>query len=462
MTDAEGAHLLDAAPVALLAVDMNGRVLAHNERAASWMGEETDLIGHNLTDWLTPAARLLYETHVMPRLHDAGRVRELVLEIRRRSGSRHPLLVNADRRRDGDRDVVVIAAFDATARVGFEYELVEARRAADTAHRALSLLQTATGRLAVARGIDDLGGVLVDAASDALQASWTSVRILGSDGRVDSWGSIPTDTSADGALGEHTTPVICRDLGDIDDRMLGQSSALRAAGVESLIVTPIVRSGPDTTTPIGDIRCWFRRPRTLGAEETDTLAALASQAERVAEHLRLQDRIRHSALHDGLTGLSNRAGFTEQLENALTRSRVQGSTGSVLFLDLDGFKAINDERGHGAGDEVLRIVADRLVHTCRPGDSVGRLGGDEFLVVAEGVDAANAPAFAERLRDAVRAPLDGAAAGMPLSTSIGVVTWTSGAGTAPPDAAALIAAADAEMYSAKKAGKDAIRVRIWG
>ncbi|MBO9625845.1 MAG: diguanylate cyclase [Microbacterium sp.] len=462
MTGGDPGLLLGTAPVAVLAVDMNGRVLAHNHRASTWMATaDESLVGRNLAEWMTPAAKLLYETHVMPRLMESGRVRELVLEIRHPSGTRHPLLLNADRRTGDDgEDVIVIAAFDASARVGFEHELVEARRSADAAHRALTLLQTATGRLAVAQGIDDLGRVLVDAAADAMQATWTSVRIAASGSGVDRWGTAPIDESAESRLGEGTATVVCRDLAEIDALVPDDSAALRRAGVESLVVTPIVRAGLDgATTLIGDIRCWFRRPRTLGSDETETLAALALQAERVFEHLRLQDRIRHSASHDSLTGLPNRAGLVEQLDRVIARVAAHASTCTVLFLDLDGFKAINDERGHATGDDVLRLVADRLIHACRPGDAVARLGGDEFVVVADGVDGANAAVFAERVRDAVRVPLDGAAAGLPLSTSIGAVTWDAASDAAVPTAAALIAAADAEMYAAKRSGKDAIRTR---
>lgn len=463
-TGVDLSQMLDSAPVAVLAVDMKGRVLAHNRRASTWMAQaEESLVGRNLAEWMTPAAKLLYETHVMPRLVESGRVRELVLEIRRPSGTRHPLLLNADRRTGDDgEDVIVIAAFDASARVGFEYELVEARRSADAAHRALALLQAATGRLAVAQGIEDLGRVLVDAAADAMQATWTSVRISGSDRRVDRWGTTPIDEPAERRAEEGTEIVVCHDLAEIDVLLPEDSAALRRAGVESLIVMPIVHTGADgATASIGDIRCWFRRPRTLGADETETLAALALQAERVVEHLRLQDRIRHSASHDSLTGLPNRAGLVERLEHVIARVAAHASSCTVLFLDLDGFKAINDERGHATGDEVLRLVADRLIHVCRPGDTVARLGGDEFVVVADGVDVAHATAFAERVRSAVRAPLDGPAAGMPLSTSIGAVTWDASVVAGAPSAAELTAAADAEMYTAKRAGKDAIRTRSW-
>ncbi|WP_217183863.1 diguanylate cyclase domain-containing protein [Streptomyces sp. AC495_CC817] len=458
----DGAALLEKAPVALLVVDMNGEVLAHNRTTNAWLGETvTSLAGRNLTEWFTPAARLLYETQVVPRLVETGHVRELVLEVRRATGTRHPLLVNADRRLTTDgTPYIVIAAVEATARVGFEYELVETRRAADAAHRELSLLQEATGRLAVASGIDDLGDVLVDASSAATQAAWAEVRLLSSDGTVARWGTAPLD-DVDERLSVGPDQVIARNLDDIEALLPDQYERLQRVGVESLVVTPIVRTAGDGATVLGDLRCWFRRPRSLGPDESGTLVALALQAERVIEHLRLQDRLRHSASHDSLTGLPNRVGFAERVDRVLSRVAAERTSCAVLFLDLDGFKAINDERGHGAGDEVLRTVADRLSRSCRPGDAVGRLGGDEFLIAVEGVDDDEALAFAQRVLDVVRLPLDGAAAGLPLSTSVGVITWDARGGGEAPSAADLIAAADAEMYDVKRGGRDGIRVRAW-
>lgn len=449
------AALLDEAPAAVLSVDMNGRLLAHNRKTQEWMGtgEET-LLGRNLAEWLPPAARLLYETQIIPRLIEKGRVRELVLEIRRPDGRRHPLLVNADRLIDADGAArIVIVAVDAAGRSAFESELVQLRRQADAAHRELLLLQDATGRLAIAHGLDDLGRILIDAAGAAAQAAWASVRIAEEDGTISTWGARPADLDLGDRLGRETEQAICRDPDEIARRFPDTAGALERAGVESLIVTPIVRADARV---VGEIHCWFRRPRTLGSDEAGTLTALALQAERVIEHLRLQDRLRHNASHDSLTDLPNRAGVTERLSGMLASK----TSCAVVFLDLDGFKAINDLRGHRAGDEVLRVVAARLRGVCRADDAIGRLGGDEFLIACGDLNADDAAALAERVRDAVSAPLTGEAEGMPLSASVGVIAWTAAAGPAPR-AEELIAAADAEMYSAKRTARGGVRVRIW-
>lgn len=464
-------NLLDEAPVAVLAMELRGTILAHNESAGLWLGNgvPNELVGTNLVDLLTPASRLLYETQVVPRLVDAGEVRGLALEVRTRSGERRPLLVNANLRpHDSSPPLVHVAAFDATARIEFEQELVLTRREAAVAHRALALLQDATSRLAVASGSDDLGQILVDSAGSALQARWTTVRVLentAQDARgvhsLRSWGEAPPSvvSAPDAPLTAQTT--ICRDLSAVAAELPEHVGALTGDGVEALLVVPIVRDGENGPTVLGDIRCWFGRPRTLGSDEVETVHALAAQAERVLEHLRLQDQLRHVAHHDALTGLPNRMLFQSSLTEMLARSAAREAPCAVLFIDLDGFKQINDLRGHGVGDEVLRTVGERLRNACRQSDVVARLGGDEFLIAVEDIELDDARELAERVRNIVRSPLNGAAAGLPLSASVGVLGWMPSAGAREPSAAELIADADALMYEVKHNGKDGIQAHAW-
>ena len=462
-------ELLDRSPAALLAISLHGTVLAHSAPLLRWLGapETPGILGQNLVGWLSPASRLLYKTRVIPQLLETGRVREVVLEARDRSGARRPVLVNAELRVDdaGER-VVYIAAVDAAGRVAFEQELVEARRAAGTAHDRLELLQDATSRLAVARGLDDLGETLVAAATRATHASWVSVRVVDheradSDAAVRAWGAAPPGVPDDEAPGSRTSPTVCRDPGEIGAALPGPSAALREAGVEALVVTPILRGDDGAASVVGEIRCWFRRPRTLDDDELDTLRSIAVQAERVVEHLRLQERLRHHALHDALTGLPNRLLFEQRLEQQLEAASRSGDACAVLFVDLDGFKGINDELGHATGDEVLRTVAGRLRRCCRAGDTVSRLGGDEFVIAASGVGPAAVEELARRVWASLRAPLDGAAAGAPLSGSVGALHWTPEPGSRIPSAEELSAAADAAMYEAKRSGKDRVVVRPW-
>ena len=116
----------------------------------------------------------------------------------------------------------------------------------------------------------------------------------------------------------------------------------------------------------------------------ERLIAIGDQAATAIQNAQLLEQIRHQAVHDNLTGLANRALFDEELDKTLARARRDGTPVTVLFVDLDDFKSINDRFGHGAGDHVLRTVGARLVAAGREGDWVARLGGDEFTMLLPG------------------------------------------------------------------------------
>jgi diguanylate cyclase (GGDEF)-like protein len=162
--------------------------------------------------------------------------------------------------------------------------------------------------------------------------------------------------------------------------------------------------------------------------------------------------LQHQALHDGLTGLPNRALILDRLEQALARSRRQHSAVSAMFVDLDNFKDVNDTFGHAAGDELLRELASRLSSVVRGSDTVGRLGGDEFVVLAEGSSLDAGPeVLAERLLDVLREPfLIGGNEGAPfsMSGSVGVANGDR------PTAGDLLRDADVALYQAKALGKN--------
>ena len=167
--------------------------------------------------------------------------------------------------------------------------------------------------------------------------------------------------------------------------------------------------------------------------------------------LRLQaETLAHRALHDSLTGLPNRVLFVDRLEMTLARVERRAAQVAVLFIDLDGFKLVNDRLGHEAGDELLREVARRLSQAVRPSDSVARFGGDEFTVLVEGyASEAQVLMIAERIRAALDEPFDLAVRGAAtIGSSIGIAV-ASGPGADPE---ALIREADAAMYRAKRAG----------
>ena len=168
----------------------------------------------------------------------------------------------------------------------------------------------------------------------------------------------------------------------------------------------------------------------------------------VTERRGMEARLRQQAFHDGLTGLANRALFTDRVEHALARGG-RAAPPTVLFLDLDGFKRVNDSLGHAAGDELLRQVAGRLVATLRGGDTVARLGGDEFAVLLDPVTPEGAAdEVAGRVLAALGVPITVAGREVRVGGSVGIATHRPGA-----TAGDLLRDADAAMYAAKAGGR---------
>jgi diguanylate cyclase (GGDEF)-like protein/PAS domain S-box-containing protein len=172
----------------------------------------------------------------------------------------------------------------------------------------------------------------------------------------------------------------------------------------------------------------------------------------ITQRKELENKLEELASHDTLTGLSNRRDFDARLEQALARSQRTQTQLALLFLDLDGFKDVNDNLGHSAGDQVLQIVAERLTKIMRKSDTAGRMGGDEFAVILEGsVTRDTAALVAEKILAELASPYtlnEGAVSH--LSASIGIA-FAPDHGT---ELDTLFASADRAMYSAKDQGKN--------
>ncbi|MBE2317893.1 EAL domain-containing protein [Solirubrobacter sp. CPCC 204708] len=193
---------------------------------------------------------------------------------------------------------------------------------------------------------------------------------------------------------------------------------------------------------------------TLGDDEESFLRAIANVLATALGRLRGEERMRHEALHDPLTGLANRALCRERLIHALARAGRDPGAACVLFIDLDDFKAVNDLYGHAAGDSLLIGLARRLVATVRPADTVARLGGDEFVIVCEDIDEHTAIALGHRLTEAIHEPLEIDGIEHRLSASIGIALGDP----ARRDPDGLLADADAAAYRAKAEGRGRVEV----
>jgi diguanylate cyclase (GGDEF)-like protein/PAS domain S-box-containing protein len=191
--------------------------------------------------------------------------------------------------------------------------------------------------------------------------------------------------------------------------------------------------------------------RELSGEELSFLRAVAHTLASALARQRTEQRMRHEALHDPLTGLANRTLLRDRLEHAIARSERERSATAVLFIDLDNFKSVNDSHGHAAGDAVLVESARRLHAAVRPGDTVARIGGDEFVALCEHADADSALAVARRLQEALRPTFTTGGVEHRLSASIGVAL-----GDREPER--LLGDADAASYRAKAAGRGRVEL----
>ena len=268
--------------------------------------------------------------------------------------------------------------------------------------------------------------------------------------------------SATGALGVLArTAVNDGTLLNSSDAVPAVSAALTDLGVEQALVIPL-RLNDEVVGAVLAVGRMGEASR-FDAHHIQLLAAVTEQLtvalernglSQALDRLQgLQRELTHQAQHDPLTGLGNRRHLTEAVtellsdESAPTRSHTR--TAALLLLDLDGFKAINDSRGHGVGDEVLRVVADRLTRSLRSGDLAARLGGDEFVVlVRDPLTASGVLDLGSRVLAAVNGPAHIGGQSVTIRASLGIGRVT----TDVLDAGELLRRADEGMYEAKRQG----------
>jgi len=215
---------------------------------------------------------------------------------------------------------------------------------------------------------------------------------------------------------------------------------------------PLLISDHVIQVPGGPDRIVTTKKLTVRSQDEEPLCLIAV-IEDVTEKRAAEERIAFLAHHDALTGLPNRAQFSQRLEEALDWVG-RGSQLAVLFLDLDHFKNVNDTLGHFIGDGLLKAVADRLRECIRDVDLIGRLGGDEFAIVQTAIaQPADASALAMRIQEAVKAPYDLGGVQAVVDVSIGIALAPSDA----LDATELMKRADMALYQAKSEGRSRYR-----
>lgn len=459
-------ELYHDAPVGYFTTRVDDRITRVNRRFLEWTGyDEEDVVGRRFIDLLDPATQRFYETRHVPVLHLEGETREVVLGVRRKNGEVMPVLLNSVLVLGADDTprLVRSAIFDATARSQYERDLLIERRAAQSAAARVQVLQNASAQFAESTTEIELADALATIVGDALMATHTCVATVDGDGQLDVIAGVnplaghysPGDRRPGPVAMAEQRPVLLSGLEEIERDYPAIHAGMRAERLEGVAAFPLMRDH----SPFGIVAAFFARRRELEPEAVELVQAIARQAAQALARIRLQEQLAHLALHDQLTGLANRALLREHIEAAIAASARSTQPVAMMFLDLDGFKPVNDRLGHGTGDEVLREIARRLRAVVRDSDVIGRFGGDEFIVLCPDTGDEDAVAIAERLREAVGEPMPWLPEGFAVSASVGVVVRAA-TGGARPTTDELLELADAEMYRAKNAGRN--RVSVFG
>lgn len=196
---------------------------------------------------------------------------------------------------------------------------------------------------------------------------------------------------------------------------------------------------------------FFPIETTIAKFRSDNEWKLVVTIRDLTEEVRAEDELTHRATHDPLTGLPNRALICERIDTSLQRTVRHGSNVALLFIDLDGFKEINDSYGHRTGDDILKEVASRLLEEVRAGDTVARLAGDEFIILCEHVDVPSTiSALAARVNETLSRPILHDATALFTTASIGITVGNGHTHTVED----MLRAADTAMYAAKDNGRN--------
>lgn len=232
-----------------------------------------------------------------------------------------------------------------------------------------------------------------------------------------------------------------------EDRNLKRGAAARKAGLHTALAFPVV-IGEEF---YGVMEFFAQEVRQQDSGMLDLARQLGSQIGQFIARKQAEHDLRFVATHDTLTALPNRTMFGERLSQALSQARRYNRRLAVLFVDLDGFKEVNDRYGHDAGDALLKEIAVRLRASLREGDVIGRIGGDEFVVlIEEYAEVAHLTMVAQKILDTVARPVTVRGHECRVTSSVGISAYPQDG----KDSQALLRSADSAMYRAKEQGKN--------
>ncbi|HWH97142.1 MAG TPA: diguanylate cyclase, partial [Pseudolysinimonas sp.] len=456
-------ELYHDAPVGYLTTRVDDEITRVNRRFLEWTGyDEEDVVGRRFVELLEPEARPSYLTRYVPVLHLEGETREVVLGLRCKNGDVMPILLNSVLvlGRDEKPRLVRSAIFDATARAEYERDLVAQRQIAESSAARVQVLQNASVQFAESVTETEVAEALNNIVGDALEATASCVATVDADGELEVIAGVnplaglyQSDDPRPGPDSlRQGAPIVLAGVDEIRKAYPAVAAAMRAAHLEGYASFPLRRD----REPFGAIAAFFADRRELEPAAIELVQAICLQAAQALARIRLQEDLAHLALHDQLTGLANRALLREHIDATLAASADTAQSVAMMFLDLDGFKPVNDRLGHTTGDQVLCEVADRMRAVVREGDVIGRFGGDEFIVLCPATDDEQAAFIAERLREAVGLPMEWLPAGFAVSASVGVVVLHPS--DHRPTTDELLEIADSEMYRAKNGGRNRVSI----
>jgi diguanylate cyclase (GGDEF)-like protein/PAS domain S-box-containing protein len=403
------AALLAAVGQAVTATDRNGIIVYWNKAAEDTYGMSAAEALNRSLAYLVPLEVKDLATQIMD-LAVAGQSWTGDFQAQRRDGSFFPALVTTTPMLDetGEMKAMIAVSVDITE-----------RKKAEEAAQALSAIVESTPDAVLTAGLD--GTIL----------TWNR-------GAEELYGY-----TEDRAVGSHIRMLDP----DLNDDVFRASMQLVAHGGTQRDAEIVRRRRDGTLVPVSVTVSPM-------VDQNGAVVGLASIGRDVSDRKRLELELSHQALHDSLTGLPNRTLLADRLSQALAGASRRSAPVSVLFLDLDQFKNINDANGHLMGDDLLIEVAARLKMALRPSDTLARFGGDEFVIVCDDTGVEEAQSIAERLKVALADPIDVGGSIQYISASIGIAV-------SPPleaDPNALLRYADTAMYEAKARGRSRCRV----
>lgn len=408
-------HLGEGSPIGQIVLNLEGRVIYVNEVYARMLGYEVDELADTFPTGLVHPDDMARAVEGFERLQ-RGEIGVFRDERRLMHKSGHEVWVDSSTKliREPDGTPHAIASHVS--------DISRQRHAFDVRDRLARIVESTS----------DLVGI-IDARSGVVEYVNRAARErLG----YPRWGAIDArvfDLYEATSLAQHTEDVIAAlQRGEVWE---GELMMLHARGGEPFPVHHSV---------VGEL------------DGDGTLLTISAVGRDMSERRRLEAELAHQATHDSLTGLPNRALLLDHMELALARSARDDSIVALVFLDLDRFKTVNDNLGHGAGDRLLVEAAHRITQTIRPSDTVARLGGDEFVVLCPDVESEqHAISIANRVCSSIeRSPFRLGGAELDVTVSGGVALSTGGA--RHPEA--LLRDADAAMYRAKGLGRARLEV----